>query len=70
MDETLIKQLASALNLQEDSVEKIVKQWVMEYGKSPQDLSLEDFREVLVHLLQDLFTKVAAGENKFIQLSR
>ena len=68
MDETLIQCVAQGTGLSKDKVEEIIKQWVMESGKSPQDLKLEDLREVLVGLVQNLFAEVASGENDFIQL--
>ena len=70
MDETLIKQVAQGLGLTEEKVETILSDWIQETGKSPQSLSLEDFREVLVEIMQKLFTEVSDGENDFIQLSR
>jgi hypothetical protein len=70
MDETLIEAVANETGLNQDTVESIIKKWVLESGKSPQDLRLEDFREVLVKMVQDLFTEVASGENEFIQVSR
>ena len=70
MDETLITQLCEGTGLPKDIVEKQLKEWVLESGKSPQDLTLEDMREVLIKVMQDLFTEVASGENPFIQLSR
>lgn len=70
MDETLIREVAKGIGMEEYKVETILKKWVLKSGRSPQDLSLEDLREVLVQVMQDLFTEVASGENPFIQLSR
>ena len=69
MDETLVNQVAMHTGLDQDQVHKILKNWIMETGKSPQDLGLEDFREVLVHILQNLFQEIADGENKYVKVS-
>ncbi len=66
MDETLINQVASHTGLKQDQVIKVIKSWVVETGRSPQDLSIEDLREVLVHVLQNLFHEILQGENKYI----
>ena len=70
MDETLIQCVAQGTGLPKDKVEEVIKNWIIESGKSPQDIKLEDLREVLVGLIQNLFAEVASGENEFIQLSR
>ena len=70
MDETLIKHVADGTGLPKEKVIEILDQWILETGKSPQNISLEDFREVLVHIMQNIFAEVASGENDFIQLSR
>lgn len=69
MDETLIKQVALGTGLSEDRIIEIINKWVQETGRSPQNLSLEDFREVLVEMIQSLFLEVAQGDNRFIQTS-
>ncbi len=69
MDETLIKQVAMQTGLNQEQVQKILKNWVMDTGRSPQDLGLEDLREVLVHILQNLFQEIAEGENKYVKVS-
>ena len=68
MDETLKKAVVSATGIDSNKVEEIMKQWVLEQGRSPQSLGLEDLREVLVHILQDLFREVAEGRNPYISL--
>ena len=70
MDENLIKQVSLLTGLNQPQVEGIIKKWVLETGKSPQDLKLEDLREVLVELIQNLFQEVSNGENEYIKLSR
>lgn len=70
MDETLINQVSLLTGLSREKVETIMKNWVMESGKSPQDLRLEDLREVLVGIVQGLFQEVAQGENEYITLSQ
>ncbi len=70
MDETLIKAVAQGTGLEQDRIKEILNQWIVDSGRSPQNLSIEDLREVLVELMQSLFTEVASGENKFIQTSR
>lgn len=69
MEETLIKSLSQATGLEASKIESILKQWIMDQGRSPQSLSLEDLREVLVPILQDLFSEVADGHNPYISLS-
>lgn len=69
MDETLINQVAKQTGLDQEQVQKVLKDWVMETGKSPQDIGLEDLREVLVHILQNLFQEIAEGENKYVKVS-
>lgn len=68
MDETLIKQVAAHTGLENDQVIKIMKSWVIETGKSPHEISIEDLREVLVHVLQNLFQEILQGENKYIKV--
>jgi hypothetical protein len=70
MDETLIKQVAQGTGLSEDRIKDFIDKWVIETGRSPQNLSFEDFRAVLVELIQDLFSEVADGKNAFIRTSR
>ncbi len=70
MEETLIKQVAQGTGLEPEKVKAILSEWVQETGKSPQDINLEDFREVLVEIMQKIFTEVASGENPFIQMRR
>lgn len=69
MDETLLESVALATGLPKQKVLDQLKEWVLASGKSPQDLSLEDLREVLVPLLQKVFCEVAQGENEYIKLS-
>ena len=70
MDETLIKLVSQGTGLGEEKTKEILDQWILSTGKSPQNLSLEDFREVLIDLMQNLFAEGADGENAFIQLTR
>ncbi len=70
MEETLLDKVIECTGLPKEMVQKSLNSWVLESGKSPRDLSLEDLREVLVRVMQDLFTEVADGENPFIRLSR
>lgn len=68
MDETLLSQIVEATGLPKHLVDGVLKNWILKSGKSPQDLTLEDLREVLVGSLQDLFTEVKAGENSQVKL--
>lgn len=70
MDETLLEALIEGTGLPKQLVRTRLKAHIMEMGKSPASLSLEDLREVLVPLLQSLFIEVAEGNNQFIKLSR
>lgn len=69
MDETLIKAVCENTGLSSERVQQIIKGWVMETGRSPQGLSLEDLREVLVVVVQNLFTEVLSGDHEFLSLS-
>ena len=69
MDETLVEQVVLGTGLSPDQVKKIIKSWVLETGRSPQGLKLEDLREVLVCVLQEVFAEVVSGKNKHISLS-
>ncbi len=70
MDDTLIKQVALGTGLSEEKIKEVIDKWILQTGRSPQNISSEDFREVLVELVQNLFSEVAAGDNKFIQTCR
>lgn len=69
MDETVIDQIIQATGLPQEQVKEQLHKWVLATGKSPQSLSLEDLREVLIYFLQDLFCEVKSGQNDFIKLS-
>lgn len=70
MDETLIETVIKATGCPSEKLSEQLKTWLMEAGKSPKDPSLEDLREALIPILQDLFTEVATGRNSYIRLSR
>lgn len=69
MDETLIKHVAELTGLGNDKVREILKKWVLENGRSPQNLSLDDLRPILVSMIQNVFAEVVDGENEYIKLS-
>lgn len=69
MDEAIVQKVVESTGLSTQRVSQILKEWVIETGKSPQDLSLEDFREVLVHILQNVFAQIAEGEHQYIKIS-
>ncbi len=69
MDETLLETVAQATGFPKDKVMEQLKVWLLEAGKDPNNPSLEDLREALIPILQDLFTEVAAGKNDYIKLS-
>ena len=68
MDETLIETVVKATGCPREKLIEQLKTWLMEAGKSPTNPSLEDLREALIPILQDLFTEVATGENNYIKL--
>ena len=70
MDENLIKQVALLTGLPNSKVETVIKNWIVESGRSPQDIGLEDLKEVLISLVQGLFNDVAQGTNEYITLSQ
>ena len=69
MDETVLDAVIGATGLPKDHVKKRLENWIVSTGRSPQALTLEDLREVLVHFLQDLFCEVKAGQNEFVKIS-
>ena len=69
MDETLLETVAQATGFPKDTVMEQLKAWLVKAGKDPEDPSLDDLREALASILQDLFTEVVAGENDYISLS-
>lgn len=68
MDETLLEKIAANTGLPKELVINEIKEWAWAEGKNPQTLSLEDFREIMVKLLQNLFNDVADGKNPHIKL--
>ena len=70
MDEKLVDQVAQLTGLSEKKVSHVIQKWVVDSGRNPQELSLEDLREVLTHLIQDLFVEVSKGENQYITLAQ
>ena len=69
MDETLIKCVAQEIGLPQPRVEEILKTWLLESGRTPQDIGIEELRKILADWVQNLFLQAASGENPFIQLS-
>ncbi len=69
MDETLLETVAQATGFPKDKVMEQLKAWLVKAGKDPENPTLDDLREALVPVLQDLFTEVAAGKNDYIRLS-
>ena len=69
MEETIMDQVVKATGLPELEVKEALEKWILEAGKSPQDMNLEDFREVLRTLILNLMNDVADGNNDYISLS-
>ena len=69
MDETLLETVAQATGFPKDEVIKQLRSWLKEAGKNPENPTLDDLREALVFVLQDLFKEVADGKNDYISLS-
>lgn len=62
MDETILEKIAANTGLPKDLVINEIKEWAWAEGKNPQTLTLEDFREIMVKLLQNIFSDIAEGE--------
>ncbi len=69
MEEALLETVIKATGLPADQVRANLNSWIVQVGKSPKNLSIEDLREVLVHVLQNLFTEVLDEENPYIKIS-
>lgn len=69
MDETLLETVVQATGFPKEEVMKQLRSWLKEAGKNPDNPTLDDLREALASVLQDLFKEVAAGENDYISLS-
>lgn len=51
---SLFNTVIQATGLPEDSVEKELRMLVARHGKSPQDLTIDDLREILADYLQTI----------------
>ena len=69
MEETLLETVIMATGLPADDVRQKLNSWLLKAGKSPKNLSIDDLREALVHVLQHLFTEVRDEENPYIKIS-
>ena len=69
MEETLLETVVKATGLPAEQVRNKLNSWILQAGKSPKNLSIEDLREALVHVLQHLFTEVRDEENPYIKIS-
>jgi plasmid stability protein len=54
MADSLFNTVIQATGLPEDSVEKELRALIAQHGKSPQDLTLDDLREILADYLQTI----------------
>ena len=70
MEETLIETLVKATGCPRERVLEQLGNWLLKAGKNPKNPSLEDLREALIPILQELFTDVAAGKNSYIKLNK
>lgn len=68
MEETLVIQVAKMTGLDKQIVKSLLHKWAMDKGVSPQDLTEDSIKEVMVSLVQDLFSEVSDGKNKYITL--
>jgi len=68
MEETLLETVIRATGLPSDEVRKKLNLWLVQAGKNPKNLNIEDLREALVHVLQDLFTEVYDEKNPYIKI--
>ena len=69
MDETLLETVVHATGFPKDEMMEQLRSWLKEAGKNPENPTLDDLREALASVLQDLFREVAAGKNDYISLS-
>ena len=67
MDERVIEQVIVATGLPTHLVREQVHQWALERGKNPHKLKIEDLREILIYLVQELFCDVEQGNNPYIK---
>ncbi len=70
MDETLLDVVIEATGLPKELLRSRLNEHIMSMGKIPGNLTLEDLREVVAPLLQNLFSEIADGENQYIKLRR
>ena len=70
MDETLLDTVIEATGLPQELLKPRLIEHVLTLGKNPASLTLEELREVIVPLLQDLFSEIADGDNQYITLGR
>jgi|GEM_PF-6437729 len=63
MDETnnVLEDIINATGLPEDLVSTSLKAYILESGKSPQNMSMDEVRDILVNLLQDVFLDIKDG---------
>ncbi|MCB0377638.1 MAG: hypothetical protein KDD33_04035 [Bdellovibrionales bacterium] len=69
MDETKIKEIIEATGLPSQLIQNLISERALLRGISPRELTLEDFKEVLVQLLQDVFTDIKDGRDQRIKIS-
>jgi hypothetical protein len=69
MEEALFFKIVQATGLPQTYVMFKLKELIIASGKNPQEITLEDLREAIVPLMQNIFSEVASGENEFIKLS-
>lgn len=55
MGETLLRKVVQATGLPQDPVQRELEEFIEHHGKSPQDLTLDEFRDIMVEYLQSVF---------------
>lgn len=57
---SLIRELSQATNLPSDLLEKNIRMSLLKAGLNPEDLTLDELREVAMDLLTDIFEDLSA----------
>jgi hypothetical protein len=58
MGETLLRKVVQATGLPQDPVQKELEVFIEQHGISPQDLTLDELRDVMVEYLQSVFLEL------------
>ena len=71
MEETkTFENLMDATGLPIEILREHLTAYLIEGGHSPRNLGLDDIRDIVTNMLQDLFLEIKDDNNPFIQLQR